>query len=123
MGAQLATGYAWPNGLLQHALPDLERLSVNVKQLQTRRDRLVDALRGLGYELHVPEATFYLLIRSPIADDELFCRWLEDEKIIAQPGAFMDVPGYFRLSLTATDGMVERSLAGFARAMRRVRGT
>ena len=81
----------------------------------------MDTLRGLGYELYVPEATFYLLIRSPIADDEMFCRWLEGEKVIAQRGAFMVVPGYFRLSLTATDGMDERSLAGFGRAMARAR--
>jgi hypothetical protein len=33
----------------------------------------------------------------------------------------MDLPGYFRLSLTATDGMIERSLEGFARAMTRAR--
>jgi len=31
-------------------------------------------------------------------------------------------PGYFRLSLTATDEMIERSLPGFARAMERARG-
>lgn len=47
--------------------------------------------------------------------------WLAEEKIIAQPGSFMDLPGYFRLSLTATDAMIERSLAGFARAMARAR--
>jgi len=118
---QLATGYAWPNALLQHALPDLNRFSVDLKQLQARRDRMVGALRELGYELHVPEATFYLLPRSPISDDERFCAWLAEEKIIAQPGSFMDLPGYFRLSLTATDEMIERSLPGFARAMIRAR--
>jgi aspartate aminotransferase len=119
MGGQLATGYAWPNALLQHALPDLNRLSMDMKQLQARRDRMVGALRELGYELHVPEATFYLLPRSPISDDATFCAWLEEEKIIAQPGSFMDLPGYFRLSLTASDAMIERSLPGFARAMTR----
>jgi aspartate aminotransferase len=121
MGGQLATGYAWPNALLQHALPELNRLSVDIRQLQARRDRMVGALRGLGYELHVPEATFYLLPRSPIAADETFCAWLEEEKIIAQPGSFMDLPGYFRLSLTATDAMIERALPGFARAMARAK--
>jgi aspartate aminotransferase len=121
MGGQLATGYAWPNALLQHALPELNRLSIDIRQLQARRDRMVGALRGFGYELHVPEATFYLLPRSPIAADETFCAWLEEEKIIAQPGTFMDLPGYFRLSLTATDAMIERALPGFARAMARAK--
>lgn len=121
IAGQLATGYAWPNALLQHALLDLDQLSVDVKKLQARRDRMVDALREREYQLHVPEATFYLLPRSPILDDETFCTWLAEEKIIAQPGSFMDLPGYFRLSLTATDDMIERSLPGFARAMKRAR--
>src|SRR6266540_4029720 len=47
---QLANGYAFPNALLQHALPDLERLSIDVDGLQRRRDRLVPALRAMGYE-------------------------------------------------------------------------
>ncbi len=122
MAGQIATGYAWPNALLQHALPDLDPLSVNIKRLQVRRDRMVDALRELWYELHVPEATFYLMPRSPIPDDELFCEWLAEEKIIAMPGSFLDLPGYFRLSHTATDDMIDRSLSGFAQAMRRARG-
>ncbi|MGH2452858.1 MAG: aminotransferase class I/II-fold pyridoxal phosphate-dependent enzyme [bacterium] len=121
MAGQIATGYAWPNALLQHALPDLDPLSVDLKRLQVRRDRMVDALRELGYELHVPEATFYLMPRSPIPDDQMFCEWLVEEKIIAMPGSFLDLPAYFRLSLTATDDMIDRSLPGFARAMKRSR--
>lgn len=121
MAGQLATGYAWPNALLQHALPDLDPLSVDVAQIQVRRDRMVDALRELGYDLHVPEATFYLMPRCPIHDDALFCEWLTEEKIIAMPGSFLELPGYFRLSLTATDDMIARSLPGFARAMGRAR--
>lgn len=123
MAGQIATGYAWPNALLQHALPELDPLSVDVKRLQDRRDRMVDALRELGYELHVPEATFYLMPLSPIPDDERFCEWLAEERIIAMPGSFLDLPGYFRLSLTATDNMIDRSLPRFARAMKRARGS
>src|SRR5262249_12384139 len=70
--SQIVTGYAFPNALLQHALPDLERLSIDVAQLQRRRDRMVAALHEIGYNLHSPEATFYLLPRAPLADDEAF---------------------------------------------------
>lgn len=120
--AQLMTGFAFPNALLQHALRDLDPIRVDVAHLQSRRDRLVEALRESGYELHVPEATFYLMPRSPIPDDTEFCDWLAEDGIVAMPGAFLDLPGYFRLSLTATDAMIERSLPGFARAMKRARG-
>jgi aspartate/methionine/tyrosine aminotransferase len=90
---------------------------IDMKHMQWRRDRIVDALRELGYELHVPEATFYLFSHSPIPDDLQFCDWLAEEGIIAMPGEFLDLRGYFRLSLTATDEMIERSLPGFAKVM------
>jgi len=119
--SQIAMGWAFPNALLQHALHDLEALTVDMKHLQARRDLMVDALRDLGYEVHVPEATFYLMPRSPIQDDETFCEWLAEDGIVAMPGRFLDLPGFFRLSLTATDEMIERSLEGFARAIERAR--
>jgi aspartate aminotransferase len=120
--AQVITGYAFPNALLQHALVDLDPLTIDVKRMQVRRDRMVDALREMGYELHAPEATFYLMPRSPIPDDTAFVDQLGEEGIIAMPGSFLDLSGYFRLSLTATDEMIERSLPGFGRAIERVRG-
>ena len=55
MVSQLMTGYAFPNALLQHALPDLEELSIDVGHLQQKRDRMVIALTAIGYTLHRPE--------------------------------------------------------------------
>ena len=69
---QIAAGYAWPNALLQHALADLETLTIDIGALQRRRDRLVPALREMGYEASMPEGTFYTMARSPIADDVAF---------------------------------------------------
>ncbi len=119
MAAQLITGWAWPNALLQHALPDLDPLSVDMERLQWRRDRIVEALRDMGYRLHVPEATFYLLVESPLEDDWAFFRSLAEESVLVLPGTMLELPGTFRISLTASDDMVERSLPAFARAIKR----
>ncbi|HEX9122694.1 MAG TPA: aminotransferase class I/II-fold pyridoxal phosphate-dependent enzyme [Actinomycetota bacterium] len=117
--AQLAIGgHAVPNALLQHALADLERLSIDVKALQRRRDRMVDALRSFGYDLRSPEGTFYLLPRCPVEDDEAFTERLAAEKVYVLPGTIVEMPGSFRISLTATDEMVERALPVFERAFR-----
>ncbi len=121
MAAQLVTGWAWPNALLQHALGDLDPQSVDMAALQARRDRMVEALREMGYELHVPEATFYLLVKSPLEDDQAFFRMLAEEHVLVLPGTMLELPGTFRISLTASDEMVERSLPGFARALKRAR--
>jgi aspartate aminotransferase len=115
--AQLVNGWAWPNALLQHALGDIEPLSIDVGHLQERRDRMVAALRETGYQLHVPEATFYLLVRSPVEDDEKFVRMLAERGVFVMPGSLLEAPGYFRISLTASDAMIDRGLPVFAEAI------
>jgi aspartate aminotransferase len=114
--AQFATGYAFPNALLQHALEDLEGLSIDVAAMQRRRDRLVGALREIGYETTMPEGTFYVMARAPIADDVAFTDLLAKHRVLVLPGTIVEVPGWFRISLTATDEMVERGIPGFAAA-------
>ncbi len=46
---QINAGWAFPNTLLQYAIGDLETLSIDVEVLQARRDRLIPALRDMGY--------------------------------------------------------------------------
>jgi aspartate aminotransferase len=120
--AQFATGYAFPNALLQHALADLERLSIDVGALQARRDRLVPALRAMGYEASMPEGTFYTMARSPIDDDIAFSDILARHRVLVLPGTIVEVPGWFRVSLTASDAMVETGIPRFAAARDEVAG-
>ena len=114
--AQFATGYAFPNALLQHAIGDLEVLSIDIPAMQRRRDRLVGALREIGYETTMPEGTFYVMARAPIADDVAFTDLLAKHRVLVLPGTIVEVPGWFRISLTATDEMVEKGIPGFAAA-------
>src|SRR3984893_13267255 len=108
MGA--ATGNFLPDAIMQYALPEIDHMSIDLAHLQRKRDRMVDALRELGYELHVPEGTFYLLPRAPIEDDMEFTRKLREKKVLVLPGRAVEMPGYFRLSLTATDDMIDREV-------------
>jgi len=114
--AQLATGYAFPNALLQHAIEDLEGMSIDVAAMQRRRDRLVGAMREIGYETTMPEGTFYVMARAPIEDDVAFTDLLAKHRILVLPGSVVEVPGWFRISLTASDAMVEQAIPGFAAA-------
>jgi aspartate aminotransferase len=118
---QLAIGYAFPNALLQYAIPDLEKLSIDVDHLQYKRDWMVKELRKIGYVLHSPEGTFYLLPCSPLEDDNAFVDLLAEQHIYCLPGSMMEMPGYFRISLTANDDMIRRALPGFAVALEKAR--
>jgi aspartate aminotransferase len=119
---QAATGYAFPNALLQHAIEDLERLSIDVGALERRRDRLVPALEAMGYQPTLPEGTFYVMARAPVDDDVRFSEQLAELQTLVLPGSVVEIPGWFRLSLTANDEMVERGLKAFRIAMDRARG-
>ncbi len=115
--AQIACGYLFPNALVQHALAELDTLSIDIPHLQRKRDRMVAALREIGYAVHRPEATFYLLPQSPWADDVAFTALLAEHGIFVLPGTIAEIPGHFRISLTANDAMIERSLPAFAAAI------
>ena len=117
--SQILSGFASSNALLQHALPDLQPLSIDIKHLQAKRDKLVTALRDSGYEVHSPEGTFYLLPRSPLADDVAFTDLLAEDKVYCLAGKIVEMPGYFRISLTANDEMIDRAIPKFAKARQR----
>ena len=120
---QAASGFLFPNALLQHALGDLEQLTHDMEHLTRKRDLMVGALREMGYEVHLPEGTFYLFPQSPIPDDRAFVDLLIEEGVCVLPGAVFETPGYFRICLTANDAMIERGLPGFARAIQRTQQT
>jgi aspartate aminotransferase len=109
-------GQGVPGSILQRAIGDLDNLTVDIKALQRRRDRFVDALRSFGYELHSPEGTFYLLPTSPIEDDVAFTERLARDNVYVLPGGLVEMPGRFRISVTGNDEMVERSIPVFEAA-------
>jgi aspartate aminotransferase len=117
---QVFSGWSFPNALLQHALADLVTLSIDIAQLQARRDRFQQVLSEIGYETNDPEGTFYLLIKSPLADDWEFTEQLAQHDVFILPGVTFGLPGYCRISLTGNDDMVERSLPKFAAAFEAV---
>ncbi len=118
---QIAGGWLFPNAIMQHAIADLEPLSIDLAAMHRKRDRLVAALRGIGYDLRSPEGTFYLLPTSPWDDDLAFCQMLAAHKVLVLPGTVTEFPGFFRISLTASEEMIERSLDGFAAAFDQAR--
>src|SRR5262247_438912 len=111
--AQMALGWCFPNAVMQYAVPDLERLSIDQQALARRRDRLTAALTSARFEVLQPEGTFYLWSKWPPGDPEQHWHALADRKVFVMPGSIMSSPQYLRISLTASDQMVERALPAF----------
>ena len=114
--AQMALGWCFPNAVMQYAVPDLETLSIDMSALTRRRDVLMSTLMAAGYGVLMPEGTFYLWAKWPDGDPDQLWNRLADRDVFVMPGSIMNTPNYFRISLTASDSMIERALPVFADA-------
>ena len=118
---QVLLGWMWPNAILQYAAAAIEEMSIDIPHLQRKRDRMVKGLRDAGYKLNVPDGTFYILVDSPWPDADAFVEHLASQRVLVLPGATFEMPKHFRISVTASDEMIERSLPGFERAFSNAR--
>lgn len=112
--AQMSLGWCFPNAIMQYAVPDLEGLSIDQAALARRRDRLTTALSRAEFRVVPPEGTFYLMSRWPEGDPEALWNALADRNVFVMPGRVLKAPEYLRISLTASDEMIERALPAFA---------
>jgi aspartate aminotransferase len=111
--AQMALGWCYPNAVMQYAVPDLENLTIDRTALARRRDRLMTVLQANGFQTLRPEGTFYLWNRWPEGDPDALWSELAARDVFVMPGKVMNAPAYFRISLTASDEMVERAVPAF----------
>ncbi len=110
-------GWCFPSALMQYALVDLDQLTIDMSHLQRKRDWMVKALQEMGYKLQIPEGTFFLLVESPWSDDCAFAELLASHDVFVFPGTLQEIPGYFRISLTANQDMISRALPKFQAAI------
>lgn len=105
-----AQGFCTPTALMQHALGRLLGLSAPVEAVAARRDRVVERLVAAGYDLVPSQATFFLYPRSPVPDDFAFVEALAREGVLVLPASLFHDRGRFRISLTGSEGMIDRAL-------------
>ena len=84
----------------------------NVKIYQQRRDRVVKAVRSLGMDVAVPQASLYIWAKIPeeYTSAKMAQLLLENLDIVVTPGSSYGKygEGYIRLSLTTPDEQVEK---------------
>ena len=119
--AHRVLGYVNAPALWQLVVAEAPDATVDTSLYQARRDLLCDALNAMGYQAPRPQGSFYVFPRTPIPDDLAFMGILQQEGILAVPGAGFGRGGYMRLSLTTPTSEIERSLPSFERAIRKCR--
>ncbi len=120
-GIILATrilGYVNAPALMQRVIGCIQGTSVDREIYRRKRDLFCDALSRMGYQFTVPQGAFYLFPRAPGGDDLAFVQALQKELILVVPGRGFGMPGWFRIAYCVDTPVIERSFAGFERAIR-----
>ena len=112
-------GYVNAPALMQHAVRNLQNVTVSVAEYQRKRDFLYDHLVGLGYHIVKPQGAFYMFPQSPVEDDVAFVKELQQWNVLVVPGRGFGSPGYFRVSYCVHDATLEGALAGFEKVARK----
>lgn len=110
-------GFGHPTSIMQRAMMDLLDLTPDVAALARAQRTVRGALTSFGYEVCDADATFYVYVKSPIADDFLFAELLASRGVLVVPSTMFHDPGYVRLSLTAREQALTTALPVFAAAL------
>ncbi|UJR16612.1 hypothetical protein I4U23_003512 [Adineta vaga] len=119
---RMMNGFMVPDCISQYSIQDIETLSIGIDmdRLEKKLNIMCDMLISIGYEIPIrPEGTFYVMVKSPLEDDRAFCVILSEYNIWCLPGSVCVMKGYFRICLTATEEMIEKSEDGFREAFKR----
>lgn len=109
-----AMGFCTPTALMQHALPDLIDLRPELSTIARRRARVVEGLKAANYTMPPSDATFFLYPRTPTGDDFEFAEALATKGVLVLPAPLFHHRGHFRISVSASDEMIERALGVLA---------
>jgi aspartate aminotransferase len=109
-------GFINAPAIWQWVMLDTLNETIDAAPYEQKRNVLCDALKKIGYEVRRPEGSFYIFLKTPIADDIAFTQLLTNEGVLAVPGTGFGRSGYIRLSLTIPMERIHKSIDGFQRA-------
>jgi aspartate aminotransferase len=89
---------------------------IDLEPLRRHRKRLLGALAEKGYEVAVPDGTFYLFPRTPGGDDEAFVRRAMNDLLLLVPGGTFGCEGHFRIAFCVDDHTVDLAVERLPRA-------
>jgi len=107
------TGVATPTSLMQLAVPRLLSLRYDNGWLVKWRTRFIEELSAEGYGVAPADATMFLYVQNPsfYADDFEFVEELAAAGLLIMPAPVFHHRGFFRLSLTGSEPMLEQALS------------
>ncbi len=109
----LRIGYVNAPSLFQLVVKECLEEKVDLEFYDKNRRTLYEGLSKLGFECVKPEGAFYLFVKSPVADENVFVAEAKKFNIIMVPATSFGCPGYVRLAYCISYDKVVRSLEAF----------
>ena len=112
-GAARAAGHVCAPSLWQKTIARCTHLRPDLAAYDRNRTRLYEALTEMGYEMAQPDGAFYLFIKAPGGDANVFSEKAKALDLLVVPGDDFGCPGYFRICYCVKPEMIEKSLPAF----------
>lgn len=108
-------GFGAPTTLMQQAICRLLDYQPPLDMLASRQEAVRRELKAAGYEVCDAPATFFVYVKSPLADDFTFAERLAAHGVLVLPSTLFHESGYFRISVTASWDSLVAGLPVFRR--------
>jgi aspartate aminotransferase len=110
-------GFGTPTTLMQRAVCDLLEHRPPLNLIAARQKATRSRLKASGYEVCDGDATFFVYVKAPIADDFKFAELLAAQGVLVLPSTFFHERGYFRISVTPHSQSPQEGLPVFQRVL------
>ncbi len=112
-GAGRALGFVCAPAIFQHILPKCCGMTSDISVYEHNRDLLYNALTEMGFKAVYPQGAFYLFVKSPESDANVFCEAAKKHELLLVPSDDFGMGGYVRISYCVSTEQIERSLPAF----------
>lgn len=106
-------GYVNAPSLIQKAVAKCLDAQADVPYYDRNREDLYNGLKEMGFECIKPQGAFYLFMKSPVADEKVFCEAAKKQHILIVPGSSFACPGYVRIAYCVAHETIINSMPGF----------
>lgn len=108
-------GFVNAPSLMQRAVAKCLDAKADVPYYDRNRNALYQGLKELGFSCIKPEGAFYLFVKSPVEDEQVFCQAAKKHHILIVPGSSFACPGYVRIAYCVAYETILNSMPGFAK--------
>jgi len=106
-------GFVNAPSLMQLAVAECLDAQTDVSYYNRNRETLYNKLIEYGFECIKPQGAFYLFVKSPIADEKVFCATAKKYNLLLVPGSAFACPGYVRIAYCVSYETITNSLPKF----------